>query len=183
MFMHIFSDMILDQQVGSGQLNEDVRHRVHEALLKQHHHQNQKKLSNRIPIVRSFADIGKKQSEPHSMDKNGNALFYFAFWAFSNTCLFSITCTFYPVWFCSEKLLCKSGAFYMRVVSFRHSVTDVFKCEIQVSCTIEGCTKILKGTSSGVGSRVAVLVWHSVLGNWHGTLSVVQHSSSTLVVL
>nr|XP_010298369.1 PREDICTED: sodium-driven chloride bicarbonate exchanger isoform X2 [Balearica regulorum gibbericeps] len=65
------ADMILDQQVGSGQLSEDVRHRVHEALLKQHHHQNQKKLSNRIPIVRSFADIGKKQSEPHSMDKNG----------------------------------------------------------------------------------------------------------------
>lgn len=73
--MYVFSDMILDQQVGSGQLSEDVRHRVHEALLKQHHHQNQKKLSNRIPIVRSFADIGKKQSEPHSMDKNGNALF------------------------------------------------------------------------------------------------------------
>uniref|UniRef100_A0A8B9W1H1 Anion exchange protein n=1 Tax=Anas zonorhyncha TaxID=75864 RepID=A0A8B9W1H1_9AVES len=71
------ADMILDQQVGSGQLSEDVRHRVHEALLKQHHHQNQKKLSNRIPIVRSFADIGKKQSEPHSMDKNGNALLYF----------------------------------------------------------------------------------------------------------
>ncbi|KAH0621421.1 hypothetical protein JD844_022722 [Phrynosoma platyrhinos] len=68
------ADMILDQQVGSGQLSEDVRHRVHEALLKQHHHQNQKKLSNRIPIVRSFADIGKKQSEPHSMDKNGQIL-------------------------------------------------------------------------------------------------------------
>uniref|UniRef100_A0A8C3N5P9 Anion exchange protein n=1 Tax=Geospiza parvula TaxID=87175 RepID=A0A8C3N5P9_GEOPR len=68
------ADMILDQQVGSGQLSEDVRHRVHEALLKQHHHQNQKKLSNRIPIVRSFADIGKKQSEPHSMDKNECAI-------------------------------------------------------------------------------------------------------------
>ncbi|RMC18600.1 hypothetical protein DUI87_04494 [Hirundo rustica rustica] len=68
------ADMILDQQVGSGQLSEDVRHRVHEALLKQHHHQNQKKLSNRIPIVRSFADIGKKQSEPHSMDKNGQVV-------------------------------------------------------------------------------------------------------------
>lgn len=71
------SDMILDQQVGSGQLSEDVRHRVHEALLKQHHHQNQKKLSNRIPIVRSFADIGKKQSEPHSMDKNGKVSILF----------------------------------------------------------------------------------------------------------
>ncbi|CAB1327892.1 unnamed protein product [Coregonus sp. 'balchen'] len=48
----------------------DVRRRIREALLKQHHHQNQKKLANRIPIVRSFADIGKKHSEPHSMDKN-----------------------------------------------------------------------------------------------------------------
>ncbi|XP_032493893.1 sodium-driven chloride bicarbonate exchanger isoform X14 [Phocoena sinus] len=64
------ADMVLDQQVSSGQLNDDVRHRVHEALMKQHHHQNQKKLTNRIPIVRSFADIGKKQSEPNSMDKN-----------------------------------------------------------------------------------------------------------------
>ncbi|CAO2597311.1 Sodium-driven chloride bicarbonate exchanger, partial [Lemmus lemmus] len=61
------ADMVLDQQVSSGQLNEDVRHRVHEALMKQHHHQSQKKLTNRIPIVRSFADIGKKQSEPNSM--------------------------------------------------------------------------------------------------------------------
>uniref|UniRef100_G1P703 Anion exchange protein n=1 Tax=Myotis lucifugus TaxID=59463 RepID=G1P703_MYOLU len=68
------ADMVLDQQVSSGQLNEDVRHRVHEALMKQHHHQNQKKLTNRLPIVRSFADIGKKQSEPNSMDKNARAL-------------------------------------------------------------------------------------------------------------
>lgn len=43
--------------------------------MKQHHHQNQKKLTNRIPIVRSFADIGKKQSEPNSMDKNGKYFF------------------------------------------------------------------------------------------------------------
>ncbi|GAB1286365.1 Sodium-driven chloride bicarbonate exchanger [Apodemus speciosus] len=68
------ADMVLDQQVSSGQLNEDLRHRVHEALMKQHHHQNQKKLTNRIPIVRSFADIGKKQSEPNSMDKNGQVV-------------------------------------------------------------------------------------------------------------
>uniref|UniRef100_A0A8C4S1X4 Anion exchange protein n=1 Tax=Erpetoichthys calabaricus TaxID=27687 RepID=A0A8C4S1X4_ERPCA len=65
------ADMILDQQEVSGQLDEEVRRKIREALLKQHHHQNQKKLSNRIPIVRSFADIGKKQSEPGSMDKNG----------------------------------------------------------------------------------------------------------------
>nr|XP_023695152.1 sodium-driven chloride bicarbonate exchanger isoform X2 [Paramormyrops kingsleyae]XP_023695230.1 sodium-driven chloride bicarbonate exchanger isoform X2 [Paramormyrops kingsleyae] len=64
------ADMILDQQEASGPLGDDVRRKIRDALLKQHHHQNQKKLANRIPIVRSFADIGKKQSEPHSMDKN-----------------------------------------------------------------------------------------------------------------
>lgn len=65
------SDMVLDQHEASGTVGEDARKRIREALLKQHHHQNHKKLANRIPIVRSFADIGKKQSEPHSMDKNG----------------------------------------------------------------------------------------------------------------
>ncbi|KAM4710811.1 sodium-driven chloride bicarbonate exchanger-like isoform 7-T7 [Anableps anableps] len=65
------ADMVLDQHEGSGSLGQDARKRIRDALLKQHHHQNQKKLANRIPIVRSFADIGKKQSEPHSMDKNG----------------------------------------------------------------------------------------------------------------
>ncbi|XP_067244463.1 sodium-driven chloride bicarbonate exchanger isoform X5 [Chanodichthys erythropterus] len=65
------ADMVLDQHETSGFLGEEVRKKVRNALLKQHHHQNQKKLANRIPIVRSFADIGRKQSEPHSMDKNG----------------------------------------------------------------------------------------------------------------
>ncbi|XP_051528086.1 sodium-driven chloride bicarbonate exchanger-like isoform X5 [Myxocyprinus asiaticus] len=64
------ADMVLDQHEMSGVLGEEVRKKIRNALLKQHHHQNQKKLANRIPIVRSFADIGKKQSEPHSMDKN-----------------------------------------------------------------------------------------------------------------
>lgn len=63
--------MVLDQHEVSGPVGQDARKRIREALLKQHHHQNHKKLANRIPIVRSFADIGKKQSEPHSMDKNG----------------------------------------------------------------------------------------------------------------
>uniref|UniRef100_A0AAQ5YAH5 Anion exchange protein n=1 Tax=Amphiprion ocellaris TaxID=80972 RepID=A0AAQ5YAH5_AMPOC len=65
------ADMVLDQHEVSGPVGQDARRRIREALLKQHHHQNHKKLANRIPIVRSFADIGKKQSEPHSMDKNG----------------------------------------------------------------------------------------------------------------
>ncbi|CAB1346676.1 unnamed protein product [Coregonus sp. 'balchen'] len=66
------ADMVLDQQETVGPLGDEVRRKVRETLLKQHHHQNQKKLANRIPIVRSFAD--KKQSEPHSMDKNGQVI-------------------------------------------------------------------------------------------------------------
>ncbi|KAF1371632.1 hypothetical protein PFLUV_G00270480 [Perca fluviatilis] len=68
------ADMVLDQHELSGPVGQDARRRIREALLKQHHHQNHKKLANRIPIVRSFADIGKKQSEPHSMDKNGQTV-------------------------------------------------------------------------------------------------------------
>ncbi|XP_031147575.2 sodium-driven chloride bicarbonate exchanger-like isoform X5 [Sander lucioperca] len=68
------ADMVLDQHELSGSVGQDARRRIREALLKQHHHQNHKKLANRIPIVRSFADIGKKQSEPHSMDKNGQTV-------------------------------------------------------------------------------------------------------------
>ncbi|KAK9523813.1 hypothetical protein VZT92_017703 [Zoarces viviparus] len=68
------ADMVLDQHELSGPVGPDARKRIREALLKQHHHQNHKKLANRIPIVRSFADIGKKQSEPHSMDKNGQTV-------------------------------------------------------------------------------------------------------------
>uniref|UniRef100_A0A8D0AUC2 Anion exchange protein n=1 Tax=Sander lucioperca TaxID=283035 RepID=A0A8D0AUC2_SANLU len=69
------ADMVLDQHELSGSVGQDARRRIREALLKQHHHQNHKKLANRIPIVRSFADIGKKQSEPHSMDKNGEQMY------------------------------------------------------------------------------------------------------------
>uniref|UniRef100_A0A1A8FSI0 Anion exchange protein n=1 Tax=Nothobranchius korthausae TaxID=1143690 RepID=A0A1A8FSI0_9TELE len=68
------ADMVLDQHEAAESVGEDARKKIREALLKQHHHQNQKKLANRIPIVRSFADIGKKQSEPYSMDKNGQTV-------------------------------------------------------------------------------------------------------------
>uniref|UniRef100_A0A4W3JIC2 Solute carrier family 4 member 7 n=1 Tax=Callorhinchus milii TaxID=7868 RepID=A0A4W3JIC2_CALMI len=53
------ADMVLDNMIASGHLNETMRDKVREALLKKHHHQSEKKLSNRIPIVRSFADIGE----------------------------------------------------------------------------------------------------------------------------
>ncbi|XP_007893704.1 sodium bicarbonate cotransporter 3 isoform X5 [Callorhinchus milii] len=59
------ADMVLDNMIASGHLNETMRDKVREALLKKHHHQSEKKLSNRIPIVRSFADIGLLAS-PHS---------------------------------------------------------------------------------------------------------------------
>uniref|UniRef100_A0A3Q3DV19 Anion exchange protein n=1 Tax=Hippocampus comes TaxID=109280 RepID=A0A3Q3DV19_HIPCM len=52
------ADMVIDSMVASGQLKEDLRAKVREAMLKKHHHQNERKLSNRIPLVRSIADIG-----------------------------------------------------------------------------------------------------------------------------
>ncbi|XP_067366331.1 sodium bicarbonate cotransporter 3-like isoform X2 [Channa argus] len=68
------ADMVIDSMVASGQLEETVREKVREAMLRRHHHQNEKKLSNRIPLVRSFADIGKKHSDPHLLDRNGEGL-------------------------------------------------------------------------------------------------------------
>ncbi|XP_074756664.1 sodium bicarbonate cotransporter 3 isoform X12 [Athene noctua] len=65
------ADMVLDNMIASGQLDESIRENVREALLKRHHHQNEKKFSNRIPLVRSFADIGKKHSDPHLLERNG----------------------------------------------------------------------------------------------------------------
>ncbi|XP_038016841.1 sodium bicarbonate cotransporter 3 isoform X12 [Motacilla alba alba] len=53
------ADMVLDSMIASGQLDESIRENVREALLKRHHHQNEKKFSSRIPLVRSFADIGE----------------------------------------------------------------------------------------------------------------------------
>ncbi|XP_041843482.1 sodium bicarbonate cotransporter 3-like isoform X2 [Melanotaenia boesemani] len=65
------ADMVIDSMLASGQLEGGVREKVKEAMLRRHHHQNEKKLSNRIPLVRSFADIGKKQSDSHLLDRNG----------------------------------------------------------------------------------------------------------------
>ncbi|XP_031722241.1 sodium-driven chloride bicarbonate exchanger-like isoform X4 [Anarrhichthys ocellatus] len=59
------ADMLIDSMVASGHLKEDLRHNVREAMLKKHHHQNERKLSNRIPLVRSFADIGEGLSSSH----------------------------------------------------------------------------------------------------------------------
>ncbi|XP_030214586.1 sodium bicarbonate cotransporter 3 isoform X2 [Gadus morhua] len=68
------ADMVIDSMLASGQLEAGVEDKVKEAMLKRHHHQNEKKLSNRIPLVRSFADIGKRQSDPHLLERNGTGL-------------------------------------------------------------------------------------------------------------
>ncbi|XP_060717165.1 sodium bicarbonate cotransporter 3 isoform X1 [Tachysurus vachellii] len=65
------ADMFIDSMVASKQLDESLKEKVREAMLKRHHHQSEKKLSNRIPLVRSFADIGKKHSDPHLLERNG----------------------------------------------------------------------------------------------------------------
>ncbi|CAL8298209.1 unnamed protein product [Lota lota] len=65
------ADMLIDSMVASGQLKEELRYKVREAMLKRHHHQNERKLSNRIPLVRSIADIGKKHSDLLLLDRNG----------------------------------------------------------------------------------------------------------------
>lgn len=70
-FHFCVSDMVIDNMVASGQLKEDLRNKVREAMLKKHHHQNERKLSNRIPLVRSIADIGKKHSDPLLLERNG----------------------------------------------------------------------------------------------------------------
>ncbi|RVE67164.1 hypothetical protein OJAV_G00114950 [Oryzias javanicus] len=68
------ADMVIDSMVASGQLKEELRNKVREAMLKKHHHQNERKLSNRIPLVRSIADIGKKHSDPLLLERNGEGL-------------------------------------------------------------------------------------------------------------
>ncbi|CAJ1083265.1 sodium bicarbonate cotransporter 3-like isoform X5 [Xyrichtys novacula] len=68
------ADMVIDSMVASGQLRDDLRDKVREAMLKKHHHQNERKLSNRIPLVRSIADIGKKHSDPLLLERNGEGL-------------------------------------------------------------------------------------------------------------
>uniref|UniRef100_A0A8C7YV35 Anion exchange protein n=1 Tax=Oryzias sinensis TaxID=183150 RepID=A0A8C7YV35_9TELE len=61
---------IADHQELYSPLGDELRQKVRETLLKKHHHQNQKKLANRLPIVRSIADMGRRASD-FNLDKNG----------------------------------------------------------------------------------------------------------------
>ncbi|XP_030054134.1 electroneutral sodium bicarbonate exchanger 1 isoform X2 [Microcaecilia unicolor] len=66
------ADVILDHQEYASELDDSIRVKVRDALLKKHHHQIEKKRNNLIPMVRSFTEVGKKQSDPHSMDKSAS---------------------------------------------------------------------------------------------------------------
>uniref|UniRef100_A0A8C8E5S9 Anion exchange protein n=1 Tax=Otus sunia TaxID=257818 RepID=A0A8C8E5S9_9STRI len=68
------ADMILGQQEQSTEFDERTRAKVREVLLKKHHHQNEKKRNNLLPIVRSFADVSKKQPDLHVFDKPAQTL-------------------------------------------------------------------------------------------------------------
>ncbi|XP_026116187.1 electroneutral sodium bicarbonate exchanger 1 [Carassius auratus] len=67
------ADLVLDHQEAAHELDDSVRMKVREALLKKHHHQSDKKRNNLLPMVKSFTDSGRKQSDPHHMDKAGPA--------------------------------------------------------------------------------------------------------------
>ncbi|NXD46048.1 S4A8 protein, partial [Copsychus sechellarum] len=67
------ADLILAQQEPSPEFDERTRARVREVLLKKHHHQNERKRNNLLPIVRSFADVSKKQ-DLHLLEKPAQTL-------------------------------------------------------------------------------------------------------------
>ncbi|KAM9654739.1 electroneutral sodium bicarbonate exchanger 1-like [Morphnus guianensis] len=56
------ADMILAQQEQSTEFDEHMRAQVREVLLRKHHHQNEK-TTNLLPVVCSFADVSKRQSD------------------------------------------------------------------------------------------------------------------------
>uniref|UniRef100_A0A8C9UD16 Anion exchange protein n=1 Tax=Serinus canaria TaxID=9135 RepID=A0A8C9UD16_SERCA len=67
------ADLILAQQEPSPEFDERTRAKVREVLLKKHHHQNERKRNNLLPIVRSFADVSKKQ-DLHLLEKPAQTL-------------------------------------------------------------------------------------------------------------
>ena len=54
-------ELVLEHLVGSKQLAADKREQVQDCLLSRHRHQHEKRKG--LPMVRSLADIGRKNSE------------------------------------------------------------------------------------------------------------------------
>ncbi|XP_059688614.1 electroneutral sodium bicarbonate exchanger 1-like [Gavia stellata] len=65
------ADLILGQQEQLTEFDERTRAKIGEVLLKKHHHQNEKKRNN---LLRSFADVSKKGSDLHLLDKPAQTL-------------------------------------------------------------------------------------------------------------
>lgn len=59
------ADLLTDNTVNSGSLPIDRKDKVKEALLKRHRHQHQRK-KHVLPIIRSFAEIGRNHSSSKS---------------------------------------------------------------------------------------------------------------------
>ncbi|XP_061211082.1 electroneutral sodium bicarbonate exchanger 1 [Neopsephotus bourkii] len=71
--MEEIADLLLVQQEQCSELEARTRARVREVLLRKHRHQNERKRNNLLPIVRSFADGSRKQSEPHLLERPAQA--------------------------------------------------------------------------------------------------------------
>ncbi|KAM9252096.1 electroneutral sodium bicarbonate exchanger 1 [Cariama cristata] len=67
--MEEIADKILGLQEESMEFDERMRAKVREVLLNKHHHLNEKKRNNLLPITRLFGDVSKKQSDLHLLDK------------------------------------------------------------------------------------------------------------------
>ncbi|NWW86368.1 S4A8 protein, partial [Rhynochetos jubatus] len=72
--IEVIADMILGQQEQSTEFDEHMRAKVREVFLKKHHHQNERKRNNLFPIVLSFVDVSKKQSDLNLADKPAQTL-------------------------------------------------------------------------------------------------------------
>lgn len=66
------ADLLTDALLAAGQLEAELQQKVREALLKRHHHQSEKRLSSRIPLVRSIADVGKKRCDHQHHGERAN---------------------------------------------------------------------------------------------------------------
>ncbi|XP_054168120.1 electroneutral sodium bicarbonate exchanger 1-like isoform X2 [Oppia nitens] len=71
------ADLVLENMVNCGQLSIDIKNKVKEALLRRHRHQHEKRhdksdSKNRLPLIRSLADIGRNSSKSMFGSHTGN---------------------------------------------------------------------------------------------------------------
>ncbi|XP_055359342.1 sodium bicarbonate cotransporter 3 isoform X2 [Betta splendens] len=149
------ADMVIDGMLVAGQLEEGAREKVREAMLRRHHHQNEKKLSNRIPLVRSFADIGKKHSDPHLLERNGEGL--------SSSNLSLLRRSSIMSWDASSPDVSRLSSLLKRVLpspgSSRQASPTLYRCERHFSepcppgLTSSHCDTLLESSSPSAARR------------------------------